>query len=142
GWWRYRVEGWSDPWATWVRDATVKVRADVDTRLMLDEGVLLLRRALADPTRGIEGRLALRSALEVLEGREEHHPTAALHLVTTGAAAEELLAHPVRELVTGSADLALLVERERALYGSLYEIFPRRELSRRGERRGRCIPVH
>ncbi|WP_068250041.1 alpha-1,4-glucan--maltose-1-phosphate maltosyltransferase [Janibacter corallicola] len=137
GWWRYRVEGWSDPWATWVRDATVKVRADVDTRLMLEEGVLLLRRALADPTRGIEGRLALRSALEVLEGREEHHPTAALHLVTTGAAAEELLAHPVRELVTGSADLALLVERERALYGSWYEIFPRSEGARRDETTGR-----
>src|SRR5699024_574821 len=137
GWWRYRVEGWMDPWATWVRDATVKVPADVDTRLMLDDGVLLLRRAPAHPARGTGGRLALRSSLQVLEGREEHHPTAALHLVTTGAAAEELLAHPVRELVTGSADLALLVERERALYGSWYEIFPRSEGARRDETTGR-----
>ncbi len=136
GWWRYRVEGWSDPWATWVHDATLKIRADVDTQLMLDEGALLLRRALADPTRGEGGRIALRSALEVLDGREEHHPTAALHLVTTGAA-EEMLAHPVRDLVTGSADLALLVERERALYGSWYEIFPRSEGARRDEATGR-----
>ena len=139
GWWRYRVEGWSDPWATWVHDATLKIRADVDTRLMLDEGALLLRRALADPTRDEGGRDALRSALEVLEAPEEHHPTAALHLVTTGAAAAEMLTHPVRDLVTGSTDLALLVERERALYGSWYEIFPRSEGARLEEATGRWV---
>ncbi|MGB7817372.1 MAG: maltotransferase domain-containing protein, partial [Ornithinibacter sp.] len=45
GWWSYRVEGWSDPYGTWEHDATVKVQADVDTELMLDEGALLLERA-------------------------------------------------------------------------------------------------
>ena len=23
GWWSYHVEGWSDPWATWVHDGTI-----------------------------------------------------------------------------------------------------------------------
>ncbi|MEU0443836.1 alpha-1,4-glucan--maltose-1-phosphate maltosyltransferase, partial [Streptomyces sp. NPDC006186] len=40
---------------------------------------------------------------------------------------EVLSRHPLRELVTASQPLPLLVERERALYGSWYEFFPRSE---------------
>src|SRR5918994_622403 len=47
GWWSYRVEGWSDPYGTWEHDATIKVQADVDTELMLEEGALVLERALS-----------------------------------------------------------------------------------------------
>ena len=43
--WSYRVEGWSDPYATWDHDATIKVAADVDTELMLEEGARVLERA-------------------------------------------------------------------------------------------------
>ena len=32
GWWSYRVEGWSDPYGTWVHDATIKVQADGSSR--------------------------------------------------------------------------------------------------------------
>ncbi|NJP53994.1 alpha-1,4-glucan--maltose-1-phosphate maltosyltransferase, partial [Streptomyces sp. SBST2-5] len=38
-----------------------------------------------------------------------------------------LARYPLRELVTSSDPLPLLVERERALYGSWYEFFPRSE---------------
>ncbi|CAM5644053.1 alpha-1,4-glucan--maltose-1-phosphate maltosyltransferase [Streptomyces violaceorubidus] len=38
-----------------------------------------------------------------------------------------LARHPLRELVTSSEPLPLLVERERALYGAWYEFFPRSE---------------
>ncbi|NEC73157.1 alpha-1,4-glucan--maltose-1-phosphate maltosyltransferase, partial [Streptomyces rochei] len=38
-----------------------------------------------------------------------------------------LARHPLRELVTTSDPLPLLVERERALYGAWYEFFPRSE---------------
>ncbi|MFJ8795993.1 alpha-1,4-glucan--maltose-1-phosphate maltosyltransferase, partial [Streptomyces sp. NPDC102462] len=38
-----------------------------------------------------------------------------------------LARYPLRDLVTASAPLVLLVERERALYGSWYEFFPRSE---------------
>ncbi|MDX2785116.1 alpha-amylase family glycosyl hydrolase, partial [Streptomyces caniscabiei] len=40
---------------------------------------------------------------------------------------EVLTRHPLRELVTSSEPLPLLVERERALFGSWYEFFPRSE---------------
>ena len=46
GWWRYRVEGWSDPYATWVHDATIKIEAGVDEDLMLAEGVLVFDRII------------------------------------------------------------------------------------------------
>ena len=49
--WSYRVEGWSDPYATWDHDATIKVAADVDTELMLEEGARVLERALAEVSR-------------------------------------------------------------------------------------------
>ena len=48
GWWTYRVEGWSDPWGTWVHDATIKVEADVDAELMLEEGARMLERCHAE----------------------------------------------------------------------------------------------
>src|SRR5205807_9901969 len=38
-----------------------------------------------------------------------------------------LARHPLRDLVTSSEQLPLLVERERALYGAWYEFFPRSE---------------
>ena len=38
GLWTFRVEGWSDPYGTWVHDATIKIQADVDAELMFAEG--------------------------------------------------------------------------------------------------------
>ena len=51
GQWSYRVEGWSNPYGTWEHDATIKIAADVDTELMLEEGALVLERALAEVAR-------------------------------------------------------------------------------------------
>lgn len=70
GLWRYRVEGWSDPWGTWVHDASIKVGAGIDTELMLAEGVRVLRRALettGDVERDETGRRALEEAIGILE---------------------------------------------------------------------------
>ena len=47
GWWTYRVEGWSDPYATWVHDAGIKIAAGVDEDLMCAEGVRVLERFAA-----------------------------------------------------------------------------------------------
>ena len=48
GRWSYRVEGWSDPYGTWHHDAVIKIGADVDTELMLEEGARVLERAVAE----------------------------------------------------------------------------------------------
>ncbi len=37
--WTFAIESWSDPLATWLHDAGIKIRAEVDVELMFTEGV-------------------------------------------------------------------------------------------------------
>jgi starch synthase (maltosyl-transferring) len=37
--WTFRVEGWSDPWATWTHNAEIKIPAGIDVSLVCTEGV-------------------------------------------------------------------------------------------------------
>jgi starch synthase (maltosyl-transferring) len=125
GRWTYTVEGWSDPVATWHHAARIKIPADIDTELVLMEGAALYERAAAGvPKR--DGREAVLAAMDCL--RDRSLPATAR--LTTALAPEvtaALTRHPLRELVSPSRPLPLLVERERALYGSWYELFPRSE---------------
>ncbi|MER5885618.1 alpha-1,4-glucan--maltose-1-phosphate maltosyltransferase [Streptomyces sp. NPDC001941] len=128
GLWTYHVEAWSDPVTTWRHHARIKVPAGIDTELVLAEGALLLERAAAKVPKdaGREGVLAAADAL-----RDEARPAAArLAAALTPEVDAVLAAHPLRELVTSSRKLPLLVERERALFGSWYELFPRSEGAR------------
>ena len=126
GWWSYRVEGWSDPYGTWAHDATIKVHADVDTELMLEEGARVLLRAREEVKRPKAGRALLSKAAATLR---DHGlpPFMRLEAGTEQAVVDELHARPLRDMVSPSAEHALLVERERALAGAWYEIFPRSE---------------
>jgi len=132
GWWSYRVEGWSDPWGTWVHDATIKVEADVDSELMLEEGARLLERSLG----GDEGTTGATVApgeptlwhqvIAVL--RDTNRPAVErLHRATSPDMQTWFSRHPFREMVSPSPAYPLLVERELALFGAWYEIFPRSE---------------
>src|SRR3954447_22495559 len=126
GMWSYRVEGWSDPYATWDHDATIKVDADVDTELMLEEGARVLERALKEVPRTPEQAAPLADAVTAL--RDAERPAEArLRAGTSPEVRAEMLARPLRDYVTPSRSHAWLVERERALYGAWYEIFPRSE---------------
>jgi starch synthase (maltosyl-transferring) len=124
GLWTFTVEGWSDPLGTWWHDAPLKIEAGVDVEVMLEEGARLHERAgagvpkklqpivdrvpsvLRDTSLPVEERLAAAFAPEVVN---------------------VLAAYPVRELVTSSSAYKVWVDRERALYGSWYEFFPRSE---------------
>jgi starch synthase (maltosyl-transferring) len=126
GWWSYRVEGWSDPYGTWEHDATIKVQADVDTELMLQEGALVLERARDEVKRTAAQKAVLSDA--VLGLRDTTRPAAVRLKAGTDPSVEaELAARPLRDYVTPSAELPLLVERELALSGAWYELFPRSE---------------
>ncbi|MFF4844157.1 alpha-1,4-glucan--maltose-1-phosphate maltosyltransferase [Streptomyces collinus] len=128
GEWTYRVEAWADPVATWRHTARIKVPARIDVELVLAEGALLFERVLhklqADgPPRDREVLAAARDRL--LDGTlpPDDRLAAALGAETTAV----LAARPLRELVTSSDELPLRVDRERALFGSWYEFFPRSE---------------
>ena len=73
GRWSYRVEGWSDPYGTWHHDAAIKVAADVDTEMMLEEGARVLERALASVERTPEQAAVLHDADPQVAG---HRPLA------------------------------------------------------------------
>jgi starch synthase (maltosyl-transferring) len=126
GLWHYRVEGWSDPYGTWRHDAMVKIAADVDTELMLEEGALVFERALAGVERTDEQRAVLEEALAALRDT-----SLGVHVRLDAGAADparsEMTVRPLREMVSPSEDHPLLVERPLALCGAWYEIFPRSE---------------
>jgi starch synthase (maltosyl-transferring) len=143
GWWSYRVEGWSDPWATWVHHGTIKIEAGVDDELMCDEGARVLDKALAairsraDASKDADGQrpasLDLPGAVDVLTAaaaslRDRATPALTrLRAATAPTVHAVFAAAPLREMVSPSVSYALLVERERALFGAWYEIFPRSE---------------
>ncbi|MFF0159496.1 alpha-1,4-glucan--maltose-1-phosphate maltosyltransferase [Streptomyces sp. NPDC005263] len=125
GQWSYTVEAWSDPVTTWRRHAQIKIPAGMDVELVLEEGARLYERAAAGvPKKG--KRQVLRAAVDTL--RDENRSAAARLAAALTPEVDAVLArYPLRELVTASDPLPLLVERERALYGAWYEFFPRSE---------------
>ncbi|WP_217179702.1 alpha-1,4-glucan--maltose-1-phosphate maltosyltransferase, partial [Streptomyces sp. AC495_CC817] len=126
GLWSYAVEGWGDPVATWRHHARIKVPAGIDTELVLEEGARLHERAADEVPEGKSGRGTLLAAVDAL--RDTARPVSARLAAALAPEVDEVLArHPLRELVTSSEPLPLLVERERALFGSWYEFFPRSE---------------
>ncbi|MFD7882571.1 alpha-1,4-glucan--maltose-1-phosphate maltosyltransferase [Streptomyces bauhiniae] len=124
GSWTYSVEAWSDPVATWRHTAEIKIPAGLDTEAVLEEGALLYERATAGVP--AEHRDTVREVVTAL--RDEDRPAAWRLAAALAPEVSEVLArHPLRELVTASDPLPLQVERQRALYGSWYEFFPRSE---------------
>jgi starch synthase (maltosyl-transferring) len=147
GTWSFRVEAWSDPIADWHHDAGIKVPRGQDIELVMAEGALLFDQAaksiirssrvrLPEPAPGepvIDKPLApdvVRAALaDVAEVLRDPKLTPWDRLAATRApeVTRMLAAYPLRKLVTRSRRMPLVVERERALYGSWYEFFPRSE---------------
>ncbi|PRH78914.1 alpha-1,4-glucan--maltose-1-phosphate maltosyltransferase [Streptomyces solincola] len=135
GRWTYAVEAWSDPLATWRHHAGIKIPAGIETELVLAEGAALHERA-AEGVPKNEGREAVLAVVDALRDARLA-PEERLGAVYAPEAVAALAAHPLRELVTSSRPLPLQVERERALFGSWYEFFPRSEGAR--EEDGRLV---
>ncbi|AWW37458.1 alpha-1,4-glucan--maltose-1-phosphate maltosyltransferase [Streptomyces cadmiisoli] len=124
GLWTYTVEAWGDPVATWRHHAEIKIPAGIDPDLVLEEGARLYERAAVGVPDGERPAvLAARAALR----DETRSASARLAAALTPQVTSLLARYPLRESVTASDPLPLLVERERALFGSWYEFFPRSE---------------
>src|SRR4051812_47070152 len=101
GRWTFRVEGWSDVYATWEHAAAIKVPAGIDVELMLEEGARVLERAQEGP--GVGG-----GDVEILvsAGRSPRDrsidPQLRLEAGTSAAVHAVLARHPLRDLVTAS----------------------------------------
>ncbi|MEV6766620.1 maltotransferase domain-containing protein, partial [Streptomyces sp. NPDC051105] len=118
GRWTYHVEAWGDPVTTWRHHAQIKIPAGMDTGLVLEEGARLYERAAANVPKSKKREILLAAAAAL---RDEERPAPwRLAAALTPEVDKVLARHPLRELVTCSEPLPLLVERERALYGSWY----------------------
>jgi starch synthase (maltosyl-transferring) len=132
GTWYFHVESWSDPIAHWHHDAAIKIPRGQDVELMLTEGALLFERAarsIRQPP-GAARPAAARTALSALGRRLRDRSLPPWDRLTAAQApqvAAILREYPLRDQVTRSARLPVLVQRLRALYGAWYEFFPRSE---------------
>jgi starch synthase (maltosyl-transferring) len=146
GSWSFEVRAWSDPLATWQHDAGIKIRAGVDVELMFTEGRLLFERVLAQldaRSPGAAGRQSgdrdvLRAAISAATDttRPVEARLAQLESPELGAV---LLANPLRDLLSVEGPFPLQVDRNRALYSSWYEFFPRSEGARYDHETGKVI---
>ncbi|MCZ4538182.1 DUF3416 domain-containing protein [Gordonia terrae] len=125
GFWSYRIEAWSDPYATW-RSAVLKKldagQGAADLANDIETGARVLDTA-ADLVSGDDRELLLDAARQLRARRRRVENR--VGLAVSDEVVELLTAHPVRELVTKSRTYRVWVDRKRALFGSWYELFPR-----------------
>jgi starch synthase (maltosyl-transferring) len=137
GLWHFEVEAWGDPIARWQHDAAIKVPLGQDVELTLADGALQFERAAGEihpPRSGpVERRQEAVTAQATLSSMAATLRDPALNPLDRLAAASGedvaavLAAFPLRDLLTRSDGFPVIVHRERALYGSWYEFFPRSE---------------
>jgi starch synthase (maltosyl-transferring) len=125
GAWKFRIEGWSDPWATWLHNAEAKLPAGVDVELVCLEGRELLERtaelaeAADDP---VQASILRATAMLLIPQRPGSD---LLEVATANGISTAMKTHGPRELVSPTVDIDLFVDRRQALFASWYEFFPR-----------------
>ena len=122
------VEAWTDRIATWRKDTAVKSAAGQDISVELEEGAILVEAA-AGRIKGQAGDKkekvsSLKQAAELLRNRylPVEMRLAAMDDPQVAVLLEE---HIARRDLSASPAMPLWVDRERALYSSWYELFPR-----------------
>jgi starch synthase (maltosyl-transferring) len=126
GLWTFRVDAWSDPWATWRHAVTVKLDAGQgadDLANDLELGARLLQRVGRRPGERPHRDLLFGAANALRDTALPLHARVAPALFP---AVETIMTErPVRELITRGRTQQVYVDRPRALFGSWYEFFPR-----------------
>lgn len=124
GAWSFYVAAWSDPYATWRHMADVKIEADQDVPLVFLEAEAVLKCAMKNMPMSSPERQVLREAIAVV-GKKRLGVGVRYAAATSLEVLEALEKYPLRDFETHSARYPVNVDREKALVGSWYEIFPR-----------------
>jgi starch synthase (maltosyl-transferring) len=122
--WTFRVEAWSDPWATWLHNAEAKLPIAQDVPLVCLEVQRVLGRGEAQATQDeapVDAAL-LKATAMLIPARD---PQELLETLRQSGVRRAMVAHPPRDYVTRTSEFPLRVDRERALFSSWYEFFPR-----------------
>nr|WP_231946640.1 alpha-1,4-glucan--maltose-1-phosphate maltosyltransferase [Auraticoccus monumenti] len=123
--WTFRVEGWSDPWETWVHHAEAKLPLGIDVALVCLEGQQVVSAAAeAAAASGHNGDAALlRGTATALT--PDSPPEELMEIGLSRSVRRAMAQHGPRELVSPTPDYPLFCDRQRALFSSWYEFFPR-----------------
>ncbi len=124
-WHRYAVEAWRDAFGSWRAGLVKKVDAGLAVPLEIEEGALLLEAALerARAGRGRKDETIIGGALAAL--RRARSSSTKVAILTADDLGAAMRRNPDRRFATRSAELPLVVDRERARVGAWYELFPR-----------------
>lgn len=121
GQYQYTVSAWVDHFATWLRDLEKRQRAGQDLTVELLHGAELVRTAINRATGADRDRLSWYA--NELTGDDRAHATAVAFEPELG---QLMYRCADRDWATTFAPaLRLTVEREKARFGSWYELFPR-----------------
>ena len=125
GAWTFRVEGWSDPWETWVHTAEIKIPAGIDVELVCADGRTLFTASAERATAAGDSQTAalLRGAAKSLDSGQQVEDR--LEIVLGDDVRNAMAAYGPRELVSPTPDYPIYVDRRAALFASWYEFFPR-----------------
>lgn len=125
GYWTFRIEAWSDPYATWRSAVTKKIDAGQGAEDLAND-LEIGARILSEAAQQVDGtdRQLLLDAVDSLRSRRRRVENR-VGIALSDEVVDLLDEHPVRELVTKSRNLRIWTDRRRALYGSWYEMFPR-----------------
>ena len=123
--WTFRVEGWSDPWLTWLHTAEAKLPLGMDLELVCVKGRNVIERAVKTAN-----KLGVTSAATILQATIDllHPETPAeelVELIESGPVRRAMARFGPRELITPTKDYPVRVQRRRALFSAWYEFFPR-----------------
>ena len=125
---RFIVQGWMDAWDTYRRDLGKKVHAGVPTALEVQEGILLVRQALAGAT-GAAALVAFAAELAAAS------PLTQRSMLLEESTRSLVRQHLAKRSPVQSTALAVDVERTAAGFSSWYELFPR-SITSSAERHG------
>jgi starch synthase (maltosyl-transferring) len=118
----YTVQGWVDHFITWQHDLQVKFAAGQAVNVELLIGAELLEAAVTRASG--EDAVTLQSYADRLEAADKMEEAVALAL--SGEVTRLMARYPDKQLAhTYERELEVWVERERALFSSWYEFFPR-----------------
>jgi len=120
---KYAIEAFDDPFATWEHDSEIKIAADIDAELCCTIGKLIFEEKLSeDPAAKKLLTPAIRSLTDTSLA-----PANRFSQATTPEIRGYFAANPLRRLVSLSELIPVCADRDRALVGAWYEFFPRSE---------------
>ena len=120
---KYAIEAFDDPFATWEHDSEIKIAADIDTELCCTIGKLIFEEKLNEDA---SAKKLLSPAIKALTDTSLA-PANRFSQATTTEIRAYFAANPLRRLVSRSELIPVRADRDSALVGAWYEFFPRSE---------------